>query len=98
MSLDTTSYRRLKFDWPDAGILRITMDNPGRLNSADEIMHGELVRVWRDIDAAEDVRAVIIRGAGVVQTAGSLLQVADYNHSLPSGLGSRHAAAAALRR
>ncbi len=75
MSLDTTSYRRLKFDWPDAGILRITMDNPGRLNSADEIMHGELVRVWRDIDAAEDVRAVIIRGAGEAFSSGGDLDL-----------------------
>lgn len=75
MSIDTASYRRLKFDWPDAGILRITMENPGRLNSADEIMHGELVRVWRDIDAADDVRAVIIRGAGEAFSSGGDLDL-----------------------
>lgn len=75
MSMDTASYRRLKFDWPEAGILRITMENPGRLNSADAIMHGELVRVWRDIDAAEDVRAVIIRGAGEAFSSGGDLDL-----------------------
>ncbi len=75
MSIDTASYRRLKFDWPEAGILRITMENPGRLNSADAIMHGELVRVWRDIDAAEDVRAVIIRGAGEAFSSGGDLDL-----------------------
>jgi enoyl-CoA hydratase len=75
MSIDTASYNRLKFDWPDAGILRITMENPGRLNSADAIMHGELVRVWRDIDAAEDVRAVIIRGAGEAFSSGGDLDL-----------------------
>jgi DNA integrity scanning protein DisA with diadenylate cyclase activity len=32
----------------------------------------------------------------VVEAAGALIQAADYNHALPSGLGSRHAAAAAI--
>jgi len=32
----------------------------------------------------------------VVEAAGSLIQATDANHSLPSGLGSRHAAAAAI--
>ncbi|MGA2446035.1 MAG: diadenylate cyclase [Opitutaceae bacterium] len=40
--------------------------------------------------------AFIIRGDGVVESAGSLIQAADYDHALPSGLGSRHAAAAAI--
>ncbi|MBL9189006.1 MAG: DNA integrity scanning protein DisA nucleotide-binding domain protein [Opitutaceae bacterium] len=40
--------------------------------------------------------AFVIRGDGVVESAGSLLQATDSAHSLPSGLGSRHAAAAAI--
>lgn len=40
--------------------------------------------------------AFIIRGDGVVLSAGSLLQATDSDHALPSGLGSRHAAAAAI--
>ena len=48
MSERYDDYKRLKFDWPEERILRVTMDNPGRLNSADAVMHGELVRVWRD--------------------------------------------------
>ncbi|MBX7122341.1 MAG: diadenylate cyclase [Opitutaceae bacterium] len=40
--------------------------------------------------------AFIIRGDGVVLSAGSLLQATDSEHTLPSGLGSRHAAAAAI--
>lgn len=70
-----SDYRRLKFDWPADRILRITMDNPGRLNSADEIMHGELVRVWRDIDADSTVGAVIIRGAGEAFSSGGDLDL-----------------------
>jgi len=75
MSVDYTTYKRLKFDWPEAGILRVTMDNPGRLNSADRMMHGELCRVWRDIDEDQNVRAVIIRGAGEAFSSGGDLDL-----------------------
>lgn len=68
-------YKRLKFDWPEERILRVTMDNPGRLNSADAVMHGELVRVWRDIDADPQVNAVIIRGAGNAFSSGGDLDL-----------------------
>lgn len=40
--------------------------------------------------------AFVIRGDGVVLTAGSLIHAPDYYHSLPSGLGARHAAAASI--
>lgn len=40
--------------------------------------------------------AFVIRGDGVVQSAGSLIHAPDYYHSLPSGLGARHAAAASI--
>lgn len=51
----------------------------------------ETVKEFSSIDGA-----FVIRGDGVVEAAGALIQAADYNHSLPSGLGSRHAAAAAI--
>jgi DNA integrity scanning protein DisA with diadenylate cyclase activity/mannitol/fructose-specific phosphotransferase system IIA component (Ntr-type) len=51
----------------------------------------ETIKEFSSIDGA-----FIIRGDGVVESAGSLIQAADHDHSLPSGLGSRHAAAAAI--
>jgi DNA integrity scanning protein DisA with diadenylate cyclase activity/mannitol/fructose-specific phosphotransferase system IIA component len=51
----------------------------------------ETVKEFSSIDGA-----FIIRGDGVVSSAGSLIQAADVEHILPSGLGSRHAAAAAI--
>lgn len=42
--------------------------------------------------------AFIIRGDGVLEAAGSLIHAPDYEHNLPSGLGSRHAAAASITR
>jgi enoyl-CoA hydratase len=62
-------YTRLKFDRPHPRVLRITMDN-GRMNSADDAMHGELADVWRDVDRDPTVNAAIITGAGKVFSAG----------------------------
>lgn len=51
----------------------------------------ETVKELSSIDGA-----FIIRGDGVLISAGSLIHAPDYDHDLPSGLGSRHAAAASI--
>jgi DNA integrity scanning protein DisA with diadenylate cyclase activity len=51
----------------------------------------ETVKEFSTIDGA-----FVIRGDGVVVSAGSLIQATDVDQLLPSGLGSRHAAAAAI--
>jgi DNA integrity scanning protein DisA with diadenylate cyclase activity/mannitol/fructose-specific phosphotransferase system IIA component (Ntr-type) len=51
----------------------------------------ETVKEFSSIDGA-----FVIRGDGVVVSAGSLIQAMDNDHALPSGLGSRHAAGAAV--
>ncbi|HEX9786193.1 MAG TPA: PTS sugar transporter subunit IIA [Opitutaceae bacterium] len=51
----------------------------------------ETVKEFSSLDGA-----FIIRGDGVLISSGSLIYAPDYLHSLPSGLGSRHAAAAAI--
>jgi DNA integrity scanning protein DisA with diadenylate cyclase activity/mannitol/fructose-specific phosphotransferase system IIA component (Ntr-type) len=51
----------------------------------------ETVKEFSSIDGA-----FVIRGDGVVVSAGSLIQATDNDHALPSGLGSRHAAGAAI--
>jgi len=62
-------YTRLKFDRPHPKVLRITMDN-GKMNSADQAMHAELVQIWRDVDSDPTVNAAILTGAGKVFSAG----------------------------
>jgi enoyl-CoA hydratase len=64
------AYQRLKFDRPHPRVLRVIMSNPGHLNAADQIMHGELGRIWRDIDADPDISAAIITGEGDHFSAG----------------------------
>lgn len=65
-----STYQRLRFDRPAAGVLRVTMSNPGRLNAADAVMHAELARIWRDVDADDAVRAVVLTGADGAFSAG----------------------------
>ena len=62
-------YQRLRFDRPHPRVLRITMDN-GRMNTADAVMHAELVRIWREVDADDSVNCAIITGAGTTFSAG----------------------------
>jgi DNA integrity scanning protein DisA with diadenylate cyclase activity/mannitol/fructose-specific phosphotransferase system IIA component (Ntr-type) len=51
----------------------------------------ETIKEFSSLDGA-----FLIRGDGVVESAGSLILATDVEHNLPSGLGSRHAAAAAI--
>ena len=70
-------YQRLLFDWPAPRVLRIRMNNPGKLNAADQIMHGELGAIWRDVDEDPDVSAVLLTGAGDAFSAGGDMAMID---------------------
>jgi enoyl-CoA hydratase len=78
-----TEFPSLDLDRPhaDAGILRLTLRAPGRLNAVSEEQHGELARVWQAIGQDEETRAVLVRGAdGVFSSGGDLdlvLAIAD---------------------
>ncbi|HVM98997.1 MAG TPA: enoyl-CoA hydratase/isomerase family protein [Caulobacteraceae bacterium] len=70
MSDPYARYRRLAFDRPRDGVLRITLSNPERLNATDAVMHRELAEIWQDVDRDESVRAAIVTGAGRAFSAG----------------------------
>jgi enoyl-CoA hydratase len=77
------AYERLEIDWAAPGVLRVTITSPAKLNAVDMAGHRELAGVWRDIDADDEVRAVVVRGAGGVFSAGGDLamieeMMADY--------------------
>ena len=77
MSDRYASYRRLEFARPEPGILEIVLNNPGRLNAADEAMHGELARVWGEVDRDPETRVALIRGAGEAFSAGGDLDLVE---------------------
>jgi len=70
-------YQRLKFDAPADRVLRIRMSNPGKLNAADQRMHGELGQIWRDIDADPGVSAAVLTGEGDAFSAGGEMAMID---------------------
>lgn len=72
-----SDYDWLRFDRPSSGVLRITMPEGDNLGAVDEARHGELSRVWRDVDKDEDTRAVIIIGEGRAFSAGGDLAMAQ---------------------
>lgn len=64
------SYQYLSFDRPSDRVLRITINRPEKLNSLPWEAHGELTRVWLDVDRDGETNVAIIRGAGKAFCAG----------------------------
>lgn len=64
------NYQAFDFDWPSAGVLRLTFNRPDRLNSLDHRGHQEITDIWRDISIDPEVRAVILCGSGRAFSAG----------------------------
>jgi enoyl-CoA hydratase len=75
VSLD--DYKQLTFSRRDNGVLLITLDRPEKYNAADEQMHGELARVWNDVDADPETRVAVITGAGKAFSAGGDLGMVE---------------------
>ncbi|QFG26601.1 enoyl-CoA hydratase/isomerase family protein [Actinomadura sp. WMMB 499] len=71
------TYERLRIDWAAPGVLRVTLSTPGRLNAVDTVGHGELARIWRDADADDEVRAIVVRGEGEAFSAGGDLSMIE---------------------
>ncbi|MBB2911576.1 enoyl-CoA hydratase/carnithine racemase [Streptosporangium becharense] len=53
------------------GIATITLNRPDRLNAFTHTMRGELIEAFDRIDADDDVRAVVVTGAGRAFCAGA---------------------------
>src|SRR5579875_96189 len=63
--MDFADYAQLRFDRRANGVLLITIDNPEKYNATDEQLHGELARVWRDVEADPETRVAAITGVAV---------------------------------
>ena len=69
------AYPSLEFDRPAPRVLRLTLRAAGKLNAVSGAMHGELASVWKAIDADDETRAVIVRGADGAFSAGGDLEL-----------------------
>lgn len=52
-----------------SGVLQIVLDAP-RLNAVGPQMHRDLADVWAEMDRDDEVRSVVVRGAGRAFSAG----------------------------
>jgi enoyl-CoA hydratase len=77
LTVDFDDYQQLTFSRRDNGVLLITLDRPEKYNAADEGMHGELARVWNDVDADPRTRVAVITGAGKAFSAGGDLAMVE---------------------
>ena len=66
-------FRELRYEIADQ-ILTITLDRPDRLNAFTARMGRELIEAFDLADADDDVRAIIVTGAGRAFCAGADLQ------------------------
>jgi enoyl-CoA hydratase/carnithine racemase len=75
----------------DNGIAAITLNSPKNFNALDAAMAADLVAALREIDARDDVRVVVLRGAGKAFCAGGdiawFAQAGDAIHDTINALG-----------
>ncbi len=45
-------------------VARVTIDRPDRMNAIDEAAEAELIRIWETIETDNEVRCVVVTGAG----------------------------------
>jgi enoyl-CoA hydratase/carnithine racemase len=64
------SYETIAYDVAD-GIATITLDRADKLNALDPTMERELLSVWDQVDADDEVRAVVVTGRGRAFCAGA---------------------------
>ncbi len=75
--MDYADYEQLTFERREHGVLVITINRPEKYNAADEVMHSELARVWRDVSADPDTRVAVVTGAGKAFSAGGDLEMVE---------------------
>jgi enoyl-CoA hydratase len=81
-----------------AGIRRIVLNRPARLNALTFAMADELLALLEQLRHAADVRAVVITGAGRGFCSGHDRDDHEYPPWLPAGLGPVPRSAGTLRR
>lgn len=74
--MNSPSFETLRYE-TSVGIATITLNRPEQLNALNAAMERELVQVWDHVDADDEVRAVVVTGAGRAFCAGYDLSDAD---------------------
>lgn len=75
--LQQDAYEHLLVEDQGDGVVLVTINRPERLNAANERLHEELARVWRNVDRDPDVNVAVITGAGTAFSAGGDLDMVE---------------------
>ena len=70
-------YTALSFEQSPSGVLTVWLNRPETRNATDAVMHGELARMWTDIEGASDARVVLLAGRGDAFCAGGDLDLIE---------------------
>src|SRR4051812_42419623 len=70
-------YEKLAFERPSPNVLEVILLGDGPGNAVGQKLHGEMARVWLDIDEDPDVHAVILRGPGDTLGAGGHMDLVE---------------------
>ena len=70
-------YERLTIKHHPDGILEVVMGAPGKLSTADHVLHRELAEVWLDVDKDPTTRVAILRGEGKGFSAGGDMKLIE---------------------
>jgi enoyl-CoA hydratase/carnithine racemase len=79
----------------DGGVLRVTLDRPGKKNALTQTMYGALADALERAEADSDVRVVLLAGAGGDFCAGN--DLADFDLGAADGGGGESGTARFLR-
>tara|TARA_A100001037_G_scaffold291841_2_gene306384 strand:+ start:4140 stop:4997 length:858 start_codon:yes stop_codon:yes gene_type:complete len=85
------SYETITYEVED-GILTLTLNRPERLNAFNRVMQSEMIDAFDAADADDEVKAIIVTGAGRAFCAGADLEAggdtfnADNREDRPDGL------------
>ena len=77
MSRTDLSYETILLDWPTPDVVVATLNRPARYNAMTNTMFRELEALARALDDDDDVRVMILTGAGKAFCAGYDLDDAD---------------------
>jgi enoyl-CoA hydratase len=71
------AFPSLQLDRPAPGVLRLTLNTPGRLNAVGADAHRELAAIWKAVDEDDETRVVLVRGAGGAFSSGGDLALVE---------------------
>jgi len=93
-------YQNIQFDLTD-GVAKLTLNRPDRLNSFTQVMHGEVADALHKVAQDDDVRVLVLTGAGRGFCAGQDLAdraVAPGEAAVDLGYSVEHFYAPLIRR